>query len=175
MHDSQATALWHTANWLTLSAVFRFGQGRLRQRPGIAGLTGIAGIDTVSVNTRSDLLLSLADDVLTRQVILRSWLGNDHQMPDPAMFWAPVIILFQQTADLLHELHQQMLESSPLAFAPVIPALDRQVRAFHLNEDDPETAIGHFADNADRLIREMTMLKTGILGVIRKNPGILPN
>lgn len=116
--------------------------------------------------TDRDRLVTLADDVLLRQLALRNHINNERASADPAGYWAPVIILYQQTGDLLHELHQQMLELSPVRFAPVVPALDRQIRAFRTNNDDLETRLTGHPAIADQLIRDMAKLRSGILAII---------
>jgi hypothetical protein len=154
MHDTSARILWHTANWLALGAMMRFRRGRMRQRSEATGTTD------------RDRLLILADDVLLRQLALRNHINNASASADPAGYWAPVIILYQQTGDLLHELHQHMLELSPVRFAPVVPALDRQIRAFRTCNDDLETRLAGHPAIADHLIRDMAKLRSGIQAIL---------
>jgi hypothetical protein len=154
MQDTSARILWHTANWLALGAMMRFRRGRMRQR------------STARGTTDRDRLLTLADDVLLRQLALRNHINNESAYADPAGYWAPVIILYQQTGDLLHELHQHMLELSPEHFAPVVPALDRQIRAFRTCNDDLETRLSGHPAIADQLIRDMTRLRSGIQTIL---------
>jgi hypothetical protein len=154
MHDTSSRILWHTANWLALGAIMRFSQGRMRQR---SCATGTAD---------RNRLLTLADDVLLRQLALRNHTNNEQASADPAGYWAPVIILYQQTGDLLHELHQHMLELSPVRFAPVIPALDRQIRAFRTCNNDLENRLAGHPAIADHLIRDMVKLRSDIQAVL---------
>lgn len=154
MHDTSARILWHTANVLALGAMMRFSRGRMRQRSAATGTTD------------RDRLVTLADDVLLRQLALRNHINNESASADPAGYWAPVIILYQQTGDLLHELHQQILELSPVRFAPVVPALDRQIRAFRTANDDLETRLTGHPAIADQLIRDMTKLRSGIQAIL---------
>ncbi|MFU8858873.1 MAG: hypothetical protein ACNA8K_00480 [Cyclonatronaceae bacterium] len=154
MHDSSARILWHTANWLALGAMLRFRRGRIRQRSG-----NTAG----SIRNR---LLPLADDIILHQLALRNHIINEHALADPAGYWAPVIILYQQTGDLLHELHQHILELSPVRFAPVVPALDIQLRAFRAGGDDLEQRLNTYSENADKLIRDMNNLRSGLQSIL---------
>jgi hypothetical protein len=154
MTDSSARILWHTANWLALGSLMRFRTGRMRQRSAAGG------------SITRERLLTLADDVLLRQLALRNHINNDRAFADPAGYWAPVMILYQQTGDLLHELHQHMLELSPVRFAAVIPALDQQIRAFRPADDDLETRLSAYPALADQLIRDMAKLKSGIHAIL---------
>lgn len=154
MHDSSERILWHTANWLALGAMMRFRRGRIRQR---------SGSGTVFDRNR---LLRLADDVLLHQLALRNHINNEQAAADPAGYWAPVIILYQQTGDLLHELHQHILELSPVRFAPVVPALDKQLRAFRSGGDELENRLHGYPALADKLIRDMTSLRSGIQTIL---------
>jgi hypothetical protein len=158
MQESSVT-IWHTANWLTFGAVVRFGRGRARQQT------------DASEKICGQSLLNLADEILYRQLALRYQISSEPESADPSGYWAPVFILFQQTADLLHELHQQILELSPVRFAPVIPCLDLQLKAFRIGDREPEILICGFFDNSDQLIRDMSDIRSGLKTIIYPEPG----
>jgi hypothetical protein len=155
MHYSSAKTTWNTANWLAIGALIRFGKSRMRQNQTTPQL----------LNSRT--IMSLADEILFRQLTLRNHLYQDPVIDDPAGQWAPVFILFQQTADMLHELHQQILELSPVAFAAVIPGIDLQQKAFRIGEDKPELYVRRFAVRLEQIIHDMSGIRDDLKTILR--------